>query len=50
VSLPGIEREVAQGLLEEAQQACPYTKATRGNLEVAIKLMPTSKPLERGHD
>jgi lipoyl-dependent peroxiredoxin len=50
VSLPGIEREVAEGLLEEAQQACPYTKATRGNLEVAIKLMPTSKPLERGHD
>jgi lipoyl-dependent peroxiredoxin len=41
VGLPGIEREVARALMDEAQQICPYTKATRGNINVAIKLMPT---------
>ncbi len=40
ISLPGIEREVAQSLVEEADQLCPYSKATRGNIDVAIKLMP----------
>src|SRR5271156_1119978 len=37
VSLPGVEREVAQALVDEAHQICPYSKATRGNIEVAIK-------------
>jgi Ohr subfamily peroxiredoxin len=50
VSLPGIEREVARELLDEAQQICPYSKATRGNIDVAIKLMPTSTPLEKEHE
>jgi osmotically inducible protein OsmC len=50
VSLPGIEREIAQALVDEAQQACPYNKATRGNINVAIMLMPTSKPSEKGHE
>lgn len=36
VSLPGIDREVAQALVEEAHQICPYSKATRGNIAVAI--------------
>jgi osmotically inducible protein OsmC len=39
VSLPGIEREVAQALLDEAHQICPYSKATRGNIDVAINLV-----------
>jgi lipoyl-dependent peroxiredoxin len=39
VSLPGIGREVAQSLVEEAEQLCPYSKATRGNIEVAINLV-----------
>src|SRR5271167_4388595 len=30
VSLPGVEREVAQALVDEAHQICPYSKATRG--------------------
>jgi osmotically inducible protein OsmC len=50
VSLQGIEREVARALLDEAQQMCPYTKATRGNVNVTIKLMPTSNPSEKGHE
>jgi Ohr subfamily peroxiredoxin len=39
VSLPGIERETAQALLDSAHQICPYSRATRGNIEVAINLV-----------
>lgn len=34
VSLPGIERSVAQTIAELAHQICPYSKATQGNIEV----------------
>ena len=36
VSLPGVEREVAQALVDEAHQTCAYSKATRGNVNVVI--------------
>ena len=39
VSLPGLEREVAQGLADAAHQTCPYSKATRGNIDVAINVV-----------
>jgi lipoyl-dependent peroxiredoxin len=39
VSLPGIERDVAQALVDEADQLCPYSKATHGNIDVAINLV-----------
>jgi osmotically inducible protein OsmC len=39
VSMPGIAREVAQSLVDEADQLCPYSKATRGNIDVAINLV-----------
>jgi Ohr subfamily peroxiredoxin len=39
VSLPGIEREVAQSLAEAAHQTCPYSKATRGNIDVVITIV-----------
>jgi len=39
ISLPGIARETAQTLVEEADQLCPYSKATRGNVDVAINLV-----------
>jgi osmotically inducible protein OsmC len=39
VSLPDLERDVAQGLVDEAHQICPYSKATRGNIDVAINLV-----------
>ena len=39
VSLPGLDREVAQALTEAAHQPCPYSKATRGNIDVAIHLV-----------
>ncbi len=39
VSLPGLDREVAQSLVDTAHQACPYSKATHGNIDVVIKLV-----------
>jgi osmotically inducible protein OsmC len=39
VSVPGLERGVAQALVDAAHQTCPYSKATRGNIDVAIKLV-----------
>lgn len=39
VSVPGIDREVAQSLVDAAHQTCPYSKATRGNVEVTIHVV-----------
>ena len=34
ISLPGIDRQVAQTLVDAAHVVCPYSNATRGNIEV----------------
>ena len=39
VSLPGLDREVAQAIVDGAHQTCPYSKATRGNIDVEINLV-----------
>jgi Ohr subfamily peroxiredoxin len=39
VSLPGLDREVAQELANRAHQTCPYSKATRGNIDVVITVV-----------
>jgi Ohr subfamily peroxiredoxin len=39
VSLPGLDREVAQALADAAHQTCPYSKATRGNVDVVIHIV-----------
>ena len=39
ISLPGIDREVAQALADAAHQTCPYSKATRGNIDVTINVV-----------
>ena len=39
VSLPGLAREVAQALADAAHQTCPYSKATRGNVDVVISIV-----------
>jgi lipoyl-dependent peroxiredoxin len=36
VSLPGLASDVADTLVKLAHQNCPYSKATRGNIDVAI--------------
>jgi lipoyl-dependent peroxiredoxin len=39
VSLPGLPRDVAQALVERAHQTCPYSKATRGNVDVQFTIV-----------
>jgi Ohr subfamily peroxiredoxin len=39
VSLPGMDRKTAQSVVDAAHQICPYSKATRGNIDVAITVM-----------
>ena len=38
-SLPGVEKEEAQKIIEEAHEFCPYSKATRGNIDVEVELV-----------
>ena len=39
ISLPGMDRSVAQDLIDTAHQVCPYSNATRGNIDVEITLI-----------
>lgn len=39
VSLPGFDPEVARTLVDAAHQACPYSKLSRGNIDVEIDLI-----------
>lgn len=39
VSLPGLDTDIAQALADAAHQTCPYSKATRGNIDVIINLV-----------
>ena len=39
VSVPGIDRELAQELIDTAHAICPYSKAVHGNIEVETKLV-----------
>lgn len=38
VSLPKLERQAAMALVEAAHQVCPYSNATRGNIDVALSV------------
>ena len=39
VSLPGLDREVARAVVDAAHQTCPYSKLTRGNINVELNLV-----------
>lgn len=39
ISLPGMPREQAQALIDRAHQVCPYSNATRGNIDVTLTLV-----------
>jgi Ohr subfamily peroxiredoxin len=39
VTLPGLDRETAQRIVETAHQICPYSKATRGNIDVTLNVV-----------
>ena len=38
VSLPGLDRAVAHAIVDTAHETCPYSKASRGNIDVSITL------------
>lgn len=38
VNVPGVEQAVAEDLVAKAHQVCPYSNATRGNVEVTLKV------------
>lgn len=39
VSLPGLDPVIGRELIEAAHQTCPYSKATRGNIDVTLTLV-----------
>ncbi|SEF48472.1 peroxiredoxin, Ohr subfamily [Actinacidiphila yanglinensis] len=39
VSIPGVDEAAARGLVEKAHQVCPYSNATRGNIEVRLTVI-----------
>jgi Ohr subfamily peroxiredoxin len=39
VSLPGMDKAAAQKLVEEAHQVCPYSNATRNNIDVKLNVV-----------
>ena len=38
INMPGVPRDSALAVIDKAHQTCPYSKATRGNIDVAIEL------------
>jgi osmotically inducible protein OsmC len=39
VSIPGMERATAEALVHKAHEVCPYSNATRGNIDVKVTLL-----------
>ena len=39
IKLPGLDHETAQAVVDAAHQTCPYSKATRGNIDVTINVV-----------
>ncbi|MFV8368042.1 organic hydroperoxide resistance protein [Flavobacterium sp. LB2R40] len=38
ISIPGIENQLAKELVDKAHKICPYSNATRGNIDVELNL------------
>ena len=39
VSLPGLDRSVAQAVVEEAHRTCPYSKALKAGIDITVTLV-----------
>jgi Ohr subfamily peroxiredoxin len=39
VSLPGLDRDIARAIVEGAHRICPYSRLTRGNINVELNLV-----------
>ena len=38
ISIPGVDRETVRSLAEAAHEVCPYSNATRGNIDVTLEV------------
>ena len=38
VTIAGVDQEAAEAIVEEAHKVCPYSNATRGNIDVALSV------------
>ena len=38
IRMPGLERDVADTLVDVARHTCPYSRATRGNIDLRVKV------------
>ena len=43
VSIPTVDHEMAQKLAERAHSVCPYSRATKGNLDAEITVVDTAQ-------
>ncbi|MBC3878476.1 organic hydroperoxide resistance protein [Undibacterium sp. FT79W] len=39
ISLPGMDRQLAEDLVNKAHEVCPYSNATRGNIEITLTIL-----------
>ena len=39
ISMPGVARDVAQAIIDEAERTCPYSKAVKGNVPASFNLV-----------
>ena len=39
ISVPGMDKAAAQALVNQAHEVCPYSNATRGNIDVMLTLV-----------
>jgi organic hydroperoxide reductase OsmC/OhrA len=39
ISIPGMDRAAAETLVKTAHEVCPYSNATRGNIDVALTVV-----------
>ncbi len=53
VSVPGVDADVAQALVDAAHQTCPHSTATRGNIDVVVTVIRRASratpPADRRH-
>ncbi len=47
VAIPDVERETAEQVVKAAHEVCPYSNATRGNIEVTLNVVGTASSPER---
>jgi organic hydroperoxide reductase OsmC/OhrA len=39
VEIPGVDHETAEQVVQAAHEVCPYSNATRGNIQVDLKVL-----------